>query len=215
MESWLKSESTSEDDRHASSSRLQSASCLHSCLELARPARCFRRLASAGDSLEASMGKFCCVMGFGLSTKKEEVEEKEEEEEEEGEEEDGKMCIVVPAGTQPDGNEGGEDEEDDEEVEEKEEEEEEKEDVEKGEEECKGGKSMRKCVSIGDSINKLELGKISRTTTTTTTMMATSVIPSYLRDIPFISSNYDCSEQVGNRQQVERVAAVAAALINT
>nr|KAF7417107.1 hypothetical protein H0235_011638 [Vespula pensylvanica] len=89
MESWLKSESTSEDDRHASSSRLQSASCLHSCLELARPAR----LASAGDSLEASMGKFCCVMGFGLSTKKEEVEEKEEEEEEEGEE-DGKTTAA-------------------------------------------------------------------------------------------------------------------------
>ncbi|KAL2743380.1 hypothetical protein V1477_008869 [Vespula maculifrons] len=39
------------------------------------------------------------------------------------------VCIVVPAGTQPDGNEGGEDEEDDEEVEEEEEEEEE--DVEK------------------------------------------------------------------------------------
>ncbi|KAI4478063.1 hypothetical protein M0804_012254 [Polistes exclamans] len=36
-----------------------------------RAVLCGVRLASAGDSLEASMGKFCCVMGFGLSTKKE------------------------------------------------------------------------------------------------------------------------------------------------
>ncbi|KAI4502680.1 hypothetical protein M0802_002592 [Mischocyttarus mexicanus] len=48
-----------------------------------RAVLCGVRLASAGDSPEASMAKFCCVMGFGLSTKKEVEQMKEEKKEEE------------------------------------------------------------------------------------------------------------------------------------